>query len=48
MEVSGTTKKLKKKKQGTGGPELVMKSPVFIGGGRIFGRSVPRDYSFLS
>jgi len=44
-EVSGTTKKLKKQK-GTGGARAgSMKSPVFIGGGRIFG-PVPRDYSF--
>lgn len=44
-EVSGTTKKLKKQK-GTGGARAgSMKSPVFIGGGRVFG-PVPRDYSF--
>src|SRR4028118_1400797 len=44
-EVSGTTKKLKKQK-GTGGARAgSMKSPVFIGDGRIFG-PVPRDYSF--
>jgi large subunit ribosomal protein L4 len=44
-EVSGTTKKLKKQK-GTGGARAgSMKSPVFVGGGRIFGPQ-PRDYSF--
>jgi large subunit ribosomal protein L4 len=44
-EVSGTTKKLKKQK-GTGGARSgSMKSPVFIGGGRVFGPR-PRDYSF--
>ena len=44
-EVSGTTKKLKKQK-GTGGARAgSMKSPVFIGGGRVFGPQ-PRDYSF--
>lgn len=44
-EVSGTTKKLKKQK-GTGGARAgSMKSPVFIGGGRIFGPR-PRNYSF--
>lgn len=44
-EVSGSTKKLKKQK-GTGGARCgSIKSPVFVGGGRIFG-PVPRDYSF--
>lgn len=44
-EVSGTTKKLKKQK-GTGGARAgSMKSPVFVGGGRVFGPK-PRDYSF--
>jgi large subunit ribosomal protein L4 len=44
-EVSGTTKKLKKQK-GTGGARAgSMKSPIFIGGGRVFGPR-PRDYSF--
>lgn len=44
-EVSGTTKKLKKQK-GTGGARAgSMKSPVFIGGGRVFGPK-PRNYSF--
>ncbi|WP_324675630.1 50S ribosomal protein L4 [Hymenobacter sp. GOD-10R] len=44
-EVHGTTKKLKKQK-GTGGARAgSMKSPVFVGGGRVFGPQ-PRDYSF--
>jgi len=44
-EVSGTTKKLKKQK-GTGGARAgSMKSPIFIGGGRVFGPR-PRSYSF--
>lgn len=44
-EVSGTTKKLKRQK-GTGGARAgSMKSPIFVGGGRIFGPR-PRDYSF--
>src|SRR5690242_7266001 len=44
-EVSGTTKKFKKQK-GTGGARAgSMKSPLFVGGGRVFGPQ-PRDYSF--
>jgi large subunit ribosomal protein L4 len=44
-EIAGSTKKLKKQK-GTGGARAgSMKSPVFIGGGRVFGPR-PRDYSF--
>lgn len=44
-EVSGSTRKLKKQK-GTGGARSgSIKSPVFRGGGRVFG-PVPRDYSF--
>lgn len=44
-EVSGSTKKIKKQK-GTGGARAgSLKSPVFVGGGRVFGPK-PRDYSF--
>lgn len=44
-EVSGSTRKLKRQK-GTGGARAgSIKSPLFRGGGRIFG-PVPRDYSF--
>ncbi|CAN5647037.1 50S ribosomal protein L4 [soil metagenome] len=44
-EVHGTTKKLKRQK-GTGGARAgSMKSPLFVGGGRVFGPR-PRDYSF--
>lgn len=44
-EVSGTTKKFKRQK-GTGGARAgSMKSPLFVGGGRVFGPT-PRDYSF--
>jgi large subunit ribosomal protein L4 len=44
-EVAGTTKKLKRQK-GTGGARAgSMKSPLFVGGGTIFGPR-PRDYSF--
>lgn len=44
-EISGSTKKLKKQK-GTGGARAgSIKSPLFRGGGRVFG-PVPRDYSF--
>lgn len=44
-EVAGTTKKLKKQK-GTGGARAgSKKSPLFVGGGRVFG-PVPRDYGF--
>lgn len=44
-EVHGTTKKFKKQK-GTGGARAgSMKSPLFVGGGRVFGPQ-PRDYSF--
>lgn len=44
-EISGSTRKLHKQK-GTGGSRKGgIKSPVFRGGGRIFGPE-PRDYSF--
>src|SRR6478736_140637 len=44
-EVSFSTKKLKKQK-GTGGARAgSRKSPVFVGGGRVFGPR-PRSYSF--
>lgn len=44
-EVSGSTRKLKRQK-GTGGARAgSIKSPVFRGGGRIFGPR-PRDYNF--
>lgn len=43
--VSGSTRKIKRQK-GTGGARAgSIKSPVFVGGGRIFGPE-PRDYSF--
>lgn len=44
-EIAHSTRKIKKQK-GTGGARAGdIKSPVFVGGGRIFG-PVPRDYSF--
>ena len=44
-EVAYSTKKIKKQK-GTGGARAgSRKSPVFVGGGRVFGPR-PRDYSF--
>ncbi|GHU99366.1 50S ribosomal protein L4 [Bacteroidia bacterium] len=44
-EVMGSTRKLKRQK-GTGGARAgSILSPLFVGGGRVFG-PVPRDYSF--
>ncbi|MFI3328512.1 MAG: 50S ribosomal protein L4 [Rikenellaceae bacterium] len=44
-EVAGSTRKLKKQK-GTGGARCgSIKSPLFVGGGRVFGPQ-PRDYHF--
>ncbi|MFI3299455.1 MAG: 50S ribosomal protein L4 [Rikenellaceae bacterium] len=44
-EIAGSTKKLKRQK-GTGGARCgSIKSPIFVGGGRVFG-PVPRDYDF--
>lgn len=44
-EISGSSKKIKKQK-GTGGARAGnIKSPLFKGGGRVFGPQ-PRDYSF--
>lgn len=44
-EVHGTTKKFKRQK-GTGGARSgSRKSPLYVGGGRVFGPE-PRDYSF--
>ena len=44
-EVSGSTKKLGRQKGGGGARRGDVKSPVLVGGGRVFG-PVPRDYSF--
>jgi large subunit ribosomal protein L4 len=44
-EIAGSTKKIKKQK-GTGGARAgSLKSPIFRGGGRVFGPR-PKDYSF--
>lgn len=44
-EISGSSRKIKKQK-GTGGARAGnIKSPLFKGGGRVFG-PIPRDYSF--
>lgn len=44
-EVSGSTKKLGRQKGGGGARHGDIKSPVMVGGGRIFGPR-PRNYSF--
>lgn len=44
-EVSGSTKKLGRQKGGGGARRGDIKSPVMVGGGRIFGPR-PRNYSF--
>jgi large subunit ribosomal protein L4 len=44
-EIAGSTRKIKKQK-GTGGARAgSLKSPIFVGGGRVFGPR-PRDYDF--
>jgi len=44
-EINGSTKKLGRQKGGGGARRGDVKSPLLVGGGRIFG-PVPRDYSF--
>ena len=44
-EVSGSTRKLRKQKGGGGARVGSIKSPLFRGGGRVFGPE-PRDYRF--
>ena len=44
-EISGSTRKLRKQKGGGGARVGSIKSPLFRGGGRIFGPQ-PRDYRF--
>jgi large subunit ribosomal protein L4 len=44
-EVAGSTRKLGRQKGGGGARRGDIKSPVMVGGGRIFGPK-PRDYSF--
>lgn len=44
-EVSGSTKKLGRQKGGGGARHGDINSPLFVGGGRVFGPR-PRDYSF--
>ncbi len=44
-EISGSTKKLGRQKGGGGARHGDIKSPVMVGGGRIFGPK-PRDYRF--
>jgi large subunit ribosomal protein L4 len=44
-EIAGSTRKIKRQK-GTGGARAgSLKSPIFVGGGRVFGPR-PRDYDF--
>ena len=45
-EIAGSTRKLGRQKGGGGARPGDIKSPVRVGGGRIFG-PVPRDYSFM-
>ncbi|MDR2556345.1 MAG: 50S ribosomal protein L4 [Bacteroidales bacterium] len=44
-EISGSTRKLRKQKGGGGARIGDIKSPLLVGGGRVFGPR-PRDYSF--
>ena len=44
-EITGSTKKLGRQKGGGGARHGDVKSPVMVGGGRVFGPQ-PRDYSF--
>ncbi len=44
-EIAGSTKKLGKQKGGGGARRGDIKSPLLVGGGRVFGPT-PRDYSF--
>ncbi len=44
-EITGSTKKLGRQKGGGGARHGDIKSPVMVGGGRVFGPQ-PRDYSF--
>ena len=44
-EISGSTRKLIRQKGGGGARRGDIKSPVLVGGGRVFGPQ-PRDYSF--
>jgi large subunit ribosomal protein L4 len=44
-EVSYSTKKMGRQKGGGGARHGSIKSPIYVGGGRVFG-PVPRDYSF--
>ena len=44
-DITGSTRKIKKQKGAGGARAGSIKSPVFVGGGRIFGPE-PRDYGF--